>query len=116
MDADYAVEAVFAIDQRTLTTSSTDGGDVTDPGEGTFDYDHGMSATITATADENYHFVEWTGTGVDAGKVPDPSAASTSITMDADYAVEAVFAIDQRTLTTSLDGWRRRYRPRRGHI
>ena len=101
MDADYGVEAVFAIDQRTLTTSSTDGGDVTDPGEGVYDYDHGTIVPIVAAADENYHFVEWTGSAVSAGKVANPSEASTTVTMDADYSVHAVFAIDRRTLSVS---------------
>jgi len=101
MDADYTVVANFAIDQRALTSSSTAGGSVTDPGEGSFDYDHDTVVDIVAGADLNYHFVEWTGTAVDNGKVADPNAASTTVTMDADYTVVANFTIDQRALTAS---------------
>lgn len=79
------------IDQRTLTTSSTFGGTVSTPGEGSFDYDHGTFLPIIADADPNYHFVAWTGTAVDAGKVADPNTASTTVTMDADYDLQANF-------------------------
>jgi hypothetical protein len=89
---------VVAVD-RTLTTSSTAGGSVTEPGEpGPYSYSHGQDVNIVATPDTGYHFVEWTGTGVDASKVADAYSASTTITMDNDYAVEANFEIDQHTL------------------
>ena len=104
MDADYTAVANFELTgptQHTLTTSSTAGGTVTTPGEGPYQYDHGTDANIVAAPDTNYHFVNWTGTGADAGKVADPCAASTTITMDNDYTAIANFAIDQRTLTTS---------------
>ena len=61
MDGDYSVTANFAIDQRTLTSSSTAGGSVTQPGEGAFQYDHGSDVNLIATADPNWHFVNWTG-------------------------------------------------------
>ena len=76
---------------RTLITSSTTGGSVTTPGEGTYPYDHGTDVNIVATADLNYNFVNWTGSGVTAGKVADPCSAATTILMDADYAVQANF-------------------------
>ena len=101
MDADYTLQANFAIDEKTLTISSTAGGSVTTPGEGAFPYDHGTSAAVTAAPDDNYHFVAWTGTAVDAGKVGDASAASTTVTMDANYTLQANFAIDEKTLTIS---------------
>ena len=101
MDANYTVQANFAIDQRSLTTSTTAGGTVTTPGIGTYWYNHGTDANIVATAIANYHFVNWTGTAVTAGKVSDPNSATTTVLMDANYAVQANFAIDQRSLTTS---------------
>ena len=79
--------------QCTLTTSSTTGGSVTTPGEGAYPYEQGTDVNIVATADPNYHFVEWTGTGVTAGKAADPCSAATTITMDADYIVQANFAL-----------------------
>jgi O-glycosyl hydrolase len=103
MDADYTVVANFAIDQQTLTTSSTSGGSVTTPGEGAYGYDYGTNASIVATADSNYHFVAWSGTAVTAGKVADPNSTSTTVLMDADYTAVANFAADivKKTLITS---------------
>ena len=101
MDADYTVTANFAADvvQRSLTSSSGDGGNVTTPGEGVNSYSHGTVVDLVATSDLNYHFVSWTGTAVDAGKVASPTSATTTVTMDADYTVVANFAIDTFTLT-----------------
>ena len=74
---------------------------VTTPGEGSFTYDYGTSVPVVATPDLHYHFVNWTGTAVTAGKVADPTSASTTVTMDGDYTLVANFAIDQVTLTPS---------------
>ena len=87
--------------KHTLTSSSATGGDVTTPGEGAFQYDNGMVVNLVATADAHYHFVNWTGTGVTAGKVANPNSAATTITIDADYAVQANFAVNQCTITAS---------------
>jgi hypothetical protein len=78
--------------QHTLNISSTAGGSVSSPGEGQFQYEHGTSVPITAAAQTNYHFVSWTGTAVDTGKVADPNSASTTVTVDADYTLKANFA------------------------
>lgn len=104
MDGDYTVQANFAIDQRILTSSSTAGGDVTTPGEGTFNYDHGTIVGIVAAADLGYYFVNWSGSGVMAGKVANPNSAGTTITMDSDYTVVANFAINQYLITASAGG------------
>lgn len=80
------------IDQRTLTTSSTSGGSVSSPGEGSFQYDSGIGISIQATPNSNYYFVNWTGTAVSAGKVANPIAANTTVTVDANYTVQANFA------------------------
>jgi len=95
IDADYKIQANFAIDQRTLKVLPTSGGTVTNPGEGQFSYDHGSEVSIEATESLNYHFVNWTGTAVDAGKVAEPSDVSTIVTMDANYTLQANFAIDE---------------------
>jgi hypothetical protein len=89
---------------RKLTVSASAGGTVTTPGIGDFNYPDGNNASIVASANANYHFVNWTGTAVTAGKVADPNSATTTVTMDANYAVQANFAIDQRSLTTSVTG------------
>jgi parallel beta-helix repeat protein len=79
---------------HTLTVSSTTGGSVVSPGEGPFQYDHGSEVTITATAETGADFAAWTGTAVDAGMVADPNAASTTVTIEADYTLQANFAHD----------------------
>jgi hypothetical protein len=101
MDGDYTVIANFAIDQQSLTTSTSTGGTVTTPGIGTYWYNYGANANIVASASVGYHFVNWTGTGVTAGKVTNPNSAGTTITMDANYAVQANFAINQYTIIAS---------------
>lgn len=84
--------------QSTLTVSSTSGGSVITPGEGVFQYNQGSVVSLNAVSDLNYHFVDWTGTAVTAGKVADPSTPATTVTMDNDYTVQANFAIDTFTL------------------
>jgi glucuronoarabinoxylan endo-1,4-beta-xylanase len=79
--------------RRTLTVSSSYGGDVTTPapGEGAFPYDPCVNARIVATDEPGYNLVSWTGTAVDAGKVANPNSAKTTVMMDANYTVFANF-------------------------
>ncbi|MCX5632521.1 MAG: PASTA domain-containing protein [Phycisphaerae bacterium] len=104
MDANYTVQANFTIDQKSLTTSASSGGTVTTPGIGTYWYDYNSPASIVASANANYHFVNWTGSAVTAGKVASPNSLSTTVLMDANYAVQANFVKDQRSLLTSASG------------
>jgi hypothetical protein len=84
---------------RTLTTSSTAGGSVTEPGEpGPYSYSHGQDVNIIATPETGYHFVNWTGDVNTIDNVTDPC---TLITMLDDYAVQANFEIDQFTITAT---------------
>ena len=103
MNNNYSVTANFAINQYNLTIDSTDGGNVSDPGEGVFGpYDYGTVVSLTATPDANYHFVNWTG---DVGTIGDVNASNTTINMTGDYSVTANFAINTCTLTIdSSDG------------
>ena len=73
----------------TLTVSSTAGGNVTTPGEGTFPYDAGTVVNLVATPDAGYLFVSWTG-NVDT--IANVTAATTDITMSRNYSVTANFA------------------------
>ena len=91
MDSDKSVTAGFAIGQYVLTISSTSGGSVSSPGEGSFEYDNGTDVSIQATAADNYYFINWTGTAVTAGKVANPNAAGTTVAVDASYTVRANF-------------------------
>jgi prepilin-type N-terminal cleavage/methylation domain-containing protein len=80
----------YTINYKTLTTSASTGGTVTvSPG---LSVPTGERIYITATKDQCYQFVNWTGSGVTASKVDNASAASTFITMSADYDVKANFA------------------------
>lgn len=102
---DYSVSANFAIDTHTLTISSTEGGSVITPGEDTFEYDYGTEVSVGAAPDEHYHFVGWTGSAVDAGKVADPGSANTTVSVEGDYTLVANFEIDTYILTIcSTDG------------
>jgi hypothetical protein len=101
MDGDYTVVANFSINQQSLTTSALPGGTVTTPGIGTYWYNYGNNTNIAASADPDYHFANWTGTGVTAGKVANPNSASTTITTDANYTLQANFAINQFTISAS---------------
>lgn len=76
--------------QYTLIISSTEGGSVTEPGEGTFPlYSEGRVFDLVATPDSGYHFVEWTG---NVSTIADVNAASTTVTMYGNYNITANFA------------------------
>jgi len=75
-------------DTLTLTTDSTVGGSIVDPGEGTFEYSSSEVVSLEAVADEDHHFLEWTG---DTGTIEDPTAEQTNMTMEGDHAVTAEF-------------------------
>ena len=70
-----------------LTVTSGTGGS-TSP-SGTSSHDDGDVVDLTATADDGYVFVNWTG---DVGTVADAEDATTTITMDDDYSITANFA------------------------
>ncbi len=97
---DVKVTGIVASLQRTLSISSTAGGH-TEPNEGDHQFSNGTVVDINAVPDVSCHFVNWTGTGVIAGKVANPNSVSTTITMDSNYTVTANFAIDTFTLNYS---------------
>lgn len=83
--------------QYDLTITSTAGGDVTAPVEGTHTYNAGDDVTLVATPDSGYWFVEWTG---DIDDIADDEDATTTITMNGDYTITANFALG--TLITGV--------------
>ena len=87
MDGDYSITASF-VAQCVLTIGSTEGGEVTAPGKGTFTYDAGTVVNLVAEAEEGYRFLDWSG---DVGTIADPTAASTTITMTEDFSITANF-------------------------
>jgi len=96
MRADYSITANFEplpIVQYDLTVSSMEGGSVTAPGEGVFNYDSDTVVDLVAVADDCYEFTGWTG---DTAGIADPYSASTTISItigeQADGTVTASFA------------------------
>ena len=71
-------EGVISGVRYNLRISSTSGGSVTSPGEGTFACNEGEAINLVATPDAGYQFVIWTAT---AGKFTNPNAATTTFTM-----------------------------------
>ena len=85
----------------TLSISSTAGGSVTVPGEGTRICDAGTVVNLVATPDEGYGFVAWTG---DVGTIANVNAASTTIAMNGHYSTTAWFmagAVNSTTQTVT---------------
>ena len=72
----------------TLEISSTGGGSVVIPGEGTFTYEPGTKVDLIAITDTFYNFVQWTG---DVGTITDVNSAATNITMNDDCSITANF-------------------------
>ena len=87
MNGDYSITANF-IKQYNLTISSTIGGEVTTPSEGTFAYDEETVINLVAKPDKGYRFANWTG---DVDTIANVNAATTTITMNADYSITANF-------------------------
>jgi len=102
VDDDYSIRANFA-KPYSLTTSSTEGGSVTTPGEGKYTYDAGKVVNLVASPDAGYQFVDWTG---DVGTIANVNAATTTITMNNDYSVTANFVklVKQYDLTVTSTG------------
>ena len=88
------------VQNHALYLSSGVGGSVT-PDPGTHSFAPGQVVQISAIAQSNYRFVNWTGTAVDDGKVADPGSSRTTVTMDADYSLIGNFVRVQHTLTLS---------------
>ncbi|MFO8108921.1 MAG: hypothetical protein R6U17_00120, partial [Thermoplasmata archaeon] len=86
MDDDYSITAVFETDLEEFDlTIVIQGEGTTDPEAGTHTYIEGTSVTVTATAADGWEFEEWTDDASGTG-------ASTTVTMNEDMTITAVFA------------------------
>jgi hypothetical protein len=106
MNGNYEVTANFELEEAWcgLAISSTSGGSVTAPGEGTFVYETGTEVELVAAPEEHYQFAEWTG---DVGSIDDIYSASTNITMNDFYSIMGSFELEEgwHSLTvSSTDG------------
>jgi len=93
-----------------LTVSSTEGGTVDMPGEGTYTYTYWVSATqepddevgLKARAADGYRFVKWTG---DVDTIANVDDSTTTITMEDDYSITANFvAVYDLTISSTAGG------------
>lgn len=82
--------------QKELTISSTDGGSLSEPAEGTYTYNASEVVNLVAVPDAGYEFINWTG---DVDTIADVNASSTTITMNANYSITANFARIQHDLS-----------------
>jgi len=94
-------EQIPEVTEYGLTISSTEGGSVTSPGEGTLTYDEGTDVDLVAEADEGYTFDEWIG---DVGTIADNKNPTTTITMNGDYSITANFKEIPEQPTTFVIG------------
>ena len=78
----------------TATANPTEGGTVTGDGS----YNHGESVTLTATANEGYHFVNWT----EGGNVVSTNASYT-FTADQVRTLVAQFELNSYTITATAN-------------
>jgi len=99
MNDNYTIRALF--DPVNLSIDSTENGEVVEPGEGVYEYDYGTIVDIEAVADENHHFVQWTG---DIDTIDDPGSNKTTIEMLDNYNISAEFAINTYELTVDVEG------------
>jgi hypothetical protein len=110
MNGSYSITANFYAGPPVpynLTISSSAGGSVTTPGEGTFGYGSGMVVNLVATPASGYQFVNWTG---NVGTIANVNAASTTITMNSNYSITANFALIppgqySLTISSTAGGW-----------
>ncbi len=102
MDSSYSITANFELVEGwySLTISSTEGGSVTEPGEGISTHAANTTVDLVAEPDEHYHFGNWTG---NVGTIANVNAAATNITMDDSYSITANFELVKGwySLTTS---------------
>jgi len=93
--SDHTIHAAFRLKTYTLTTNTVGQGTVTkNPSKPT--YDHGEEVELTATPDEGWSFVDWSG---DLSGTANPA----NITMDSNKTVTATFTIKKYTIAASAN-------------
>jgi hypothetical protein len=85
---DTKLYAITEAPRYILTVSAGAGGSLTEPGAGEFIYPAGAVVNLTATPDNRYRFVNWTG---DTDEIANVNSVSTTITMRGDYSITANF-------------------------
>jgi len=98
MDENKNITANFGEDvEHYNLTVSVEGEGSTDPSEGTHTYEEDTEVTVTATAAEDWYFVNWTGDH-------EGDEEQINITMDEDKNITAWFAVKEHDLTVNIEG------------
>ncbi len=94
MDSDKSITANFNLKEFTITTSSNpvDGGSTSGGGI----YKYGAQATVSATPNEGWDFINWTENGVEVSNTPD-----YTFTVDSDRVLVANFQKHIYTISTA---------------
>ena len=101
MDGDYTITAHFSEAEIFTLTIALNGSGSTNPAVGEHEYQEGTVVNISATPDEGWQFVNW------SGDVADPNSASTTVTVESDKTITANFSLEgvtTYTLTISING------------
>ena len=85
--------AVGDFEKYSLDISSTSGGSVNEPGEGTFEYVNGTVVDIRAEQNSGYNFEGWTG---DIARIEDTGLSSTTVKVLDNYSIAAEFSEEDR--------------------
>ncbi len=99
MNGNYVIRANFAPNSGTysLTVNAGSGGTITAPSSSPTTRSPGEVVTLTASANSGYHFVNWSG---DVGTLGSTTSASTTVTMNGNYAIQANFAAEATPTST----------------
>jgi len=99
MDSDKTIMAVFVEAPDVTLVISVSGNGTTSPAAGTYQYSLNSVVNVTANANAGWRFSGWTG------GVANPSLQSTTVTMNGDKTIAAVFVeAPDVTLVISVTG------------
>ena len=87
---DRSVTVTYIGPKYTLNLSANAGGTVATPGIGSFTRNCSEIVTLNTTANSGYMFVNWSG---NTSNIANVSAASTNITMNGNYSIQANFGL-----------------------
>jgi len=100
VDTDYIEVKITYTPNCTLNTSTGSGGNVTNPGIGTYTYSLGTVVNINATPNSCYAFVNWSN---NTSAIAGVTANSTTITMNNNYSIQANFALPTYNLSVTAN-------------
>lgn len=86
---DRSIVAEFELKDYELRVESSTGGFVDEPGEGTFEYEHGSTVVLEAKAEDNHTFRDWSGYPTDMDMTTD----QIELVVEKDIAIKAEFEI-----------------------